>query len=92
MIKAGRTRRAPSLALVSRPNLSDAARFAVIAPKRFLRRAVDRNRAKRLLREWFRLNQSELSGQDILVRIVARPAALEDLSGQLCDLLAKRKR
>ena len=37
-------------------------RMGVIASKRTFRRAVDRNRAKRLLRESFRLNRSQVAG------------------------------
>jgi ribonuclease P protein component len=46
-------------------------RLGVIASKRTFRRAVDRNRAKRLLREAFRLNRATLKGSGDLV-IVAR--------------------
>lgn len=92
MFKAGRPRRTALLAVTSRPNEIKIARFAVIVPKRYLRRAVDRNRAKRLLKEWFRLNQSEFTGQDLLVRVIARPEALELLPGQLHPLLARQKK
>ena len=92
MFKAGRPRRTALLAVTSRPNGIQTARFAVIVPKRYLRRAVDRNRAKRLLKEWFRLNQADLTGQDLLVRVVARPTALELLPGQLQHLLVSPRR
>jgi len=79
------------LAVTARPNGAQIARIAVIVPKRHLRRAVDRNRAKRLLKEWFRLNQEQLGGRDLLVRVVARPASLEVLSEQLQHLLEQRR-
>ncbi len=46
-------------------------RLGVVASKRTFRRAVDRNRAKRLLREAFRLNKASISLKCDLV-IVAR--------------------
>ncbi|MBT3191766.1 MAG: ribonuclease P protein component [Verrucomicrobia bacterium] len=46
-------------------------RLGVVASKRTFRRAVDRNRAKRLLREAFRLNRACISGSGDLV-IIAR--------------------
>lgn len=52
-----------------------ALRAAVVASKRTFRRAVDRNRAKRRLREAFRRNRSNLRGQADLV-LVARQALL----------------
>jgi ribonuclease P protein component len=58
------------LSVQSSPNGLAIARLAMIVPKRHLPRAVDRNRTKRLLREWFRLNQQRLGGRDLLFRIV----------------------
>ena len=43
------------------------ARLGVLAPKKFLPRAVDRNAIKRLSRERFRLVQSELRALDIVL-------------------------
>ena len=48
-----------------------ARKLGVIASKRTFRRAVDRNRARRLLREAFRLNRAALT-KDVDVVIVAR--------------------
>ena len=45
-------------------------RFAVTISKRVLKRAVDRNKAKRIAREYFRLSKPNFSGKfDLLVRI-----------------------
>ena len=50
-------------------------RLGVIVSKRTLRRAVDRGRAKRLLREAYRLNRFRFSGQSDVVLIARRPIA-----------------
>lgn len=44
-------------------------RLGLIVPKRVLARAVDRNRAKRVIREVFRLGQHELGGLDVVVKV-----------------------
>ena len=51
-------------------------RLGVVASKRTFRRAVDRNRAKRLLREAFRLNRGKIDNGCDLV-IIARRRILE---------------
>ena len=43
-------------------------RLGIVVSKRVARRAVDRNRLKRLVRETFRRRQQELAGFDLLVR------------------------
>jgi len=49
-------------------NGGDLARLGIVVSRRTARRAVDRNRLKRLVRETFRRQQRELSGFDVLVR------------------------
>ncbi len=51
-------------------------RLGVVASKRTFRRAVDRNRARRLLREAFRLNRHRLR-PDVDVVLLARRRILE---------------
>lgn len=46
---------------------SDVARLGIIMRKQIIRLAVDRNRAKRMVREAFRLRQDQLQGLDIVV-------------------------
>lgn len=51
------------------------ARLGLAISKKQARRAVDRNRLKRLVREAFRLNRAQLNGLDLVV--MARQAAVE---------------
>ena len=75
-----RPRRAGSVSVQVKPNGLDYSRLGLIVPKRLLPRAVDRNRAKRLLREWFRRNkQMVVIGQDLLVRLGTRRSQLASL-------------
>jgi ribonuclease P protein component len=67
-------------------------RLGVVASKRTFRRAVDRNRAKRLLREAFRLNQTKISSDADLVIIARRPilrAKCADVEREFIWLLKK---
>lgn len=54
----------------------DDARYGLIASKRTFKLAVDRNRAKRLLREWIRHNEKMLL-PDLDYVFIARRAILE---------------
>jgi len=67
-------------------------RLGVVASKRTFRRAVDRNRAKRLLREAFRLNRAQVDAAVDLV-IIARRRILsvkcQDVGRELMWLLRK---
>lgn len=71
-----------------------ASRLGVIASKRTFAKAVNRNRAKRMIREAFRLNRGRLrEGYDFV--IVARrrilKATLEDIEKDLLRLAEKKK-
>ena len=83
ILAVARPRRAGSVSVHVRPNGLDYSRLGLVVPKRLLPRAVDRNRAKRLLREWFRRNQTVLVGRDLLVRLGTRRSQLESLVGDL---------
>ena len=47
-------------------------RLGVVAPRRVLRRAIDRNRAKRQIRESFRLARAGLPNWDIVIVMTGR--------------------
>jgi ribonuclease P protein component len=57
---------AGELLLLSRPNQLPHARIGIVIGKKVSRRACDRNRFKRVIRESFR-HQHALAGQDIIV-------------------------
>jgi ribonuclease P protein component len=56
-----------------RPNQVGFPRLGMIVAKRLLRRAVDRNRVKRCVRESFRLVLPELPPCDFVVRLLSKP-------------------
>jgi ribonuclease P protein component len=63
---------------MARPNRVGHARLGMVVPKRLLRRAVDRNRVKRCIRERFRLNLAELPACDFVVRVTEKPIPGEE--------------
>ena len=60
--------------LFVKPNDGPHARIGIIASKRVAPRAVDRNRAKRLVREAFRQLRHRLGGVDVVVQLRRCPA------------------
>lgn len=54
------------------PNGLNYSRLGMIVPKKIIATATARNRIKRLIRESFRLNQSELTGLDVVARVRSR--------------------
>jgi len=67
----------PTLLLLAKENFSNKARLGLVVGKKNIKFAVQRNRIKRQLREFFRLNQIKLSGLDMI--FVARKG-LADLN------------
>ena len=63
----------PELLLLARPNTGSVARLGVVVPKKNVRKAVARNRIKRVIRESFRLHKNQLPPWDIVV-LALRPA------------------
>lgn len=57
------------LALHSMPNELGYPRLGIVVSKKTAKRAVARNYMRRVLREWFRHNRGQISGQDLVIRI-----------------------
>ena len=72
-LAAGPARTRRYFTLFVRPNGLTVARLGIIASKRIAPRAVDRNRAKRLVREAFRRLRHGLGGRDVVVQLRRRP-------------------
>jgi len=69
-------------------------RLGVVASKRTFRRAVDRNRAKRLLREAFRLNHAHFKANHDLVVVARRrilDARCQEVEREFVRLLRRAK-
>jgi len=64
----------PAFLMKFRPKRYDSGQFGLVATKRTFRKATDRNRAKRLLREWLRLSGRP---EHVDVLLVARAPILE---------------
>jgi len=50
------------------PNTLGYPRLGMVIGKKIVRRAVDRNYVRRILREWFRTHRGQLGGIDLVVR------------------------
>jgi ribonuclease P protein component len=62
------------------------ARLGLVVAKRCLRRSVDRNLVKRLVREAFRIRRSELPSCDLIVRLAAKPALPIDRQAMAAEI------
>ena len=81
-----------SLWAAALPNGQDRARLGLIVGKRVIRHAVDRNRAKRAIREAFR-QQPAMPALDIVIRVLSPRAGSSDadrLFRAMEDLWRKR--
>ena len=85
-----RPKRGIGVSVQMKANGATNARLGLIVPKRLLDKAVNRNRAKRLLREWFRLHQDRLAGRDLLVRVIGTPRSMEGLVAEVERLVAAK--
>lgn len=73
--------------LAARDQDNVTARLGLAISKKQVRRAVDRNRLKRLARDVFRLHRGELDGLDLVV--MARAKATTTDNRTLCEALLR---
>jgi len=83
LLASGKRLRRAGVSVQSEPNTLGCPRLGLIVPRRVVPRAVDRNRLRRVVREWFRLNQERLGSRDILVRFTERPGEFLSIFAQL---------
>ncbi|UAA38799.1 ribonuclease P protein component [Paraneptunicella aestuarii] len=77
----------PFLTLLGKSNQCEHPRLGITVSKKNVRKAHDRNRLKRLIRESFRLNQHELPHIDIVV--VVKRGLDEQSNEEIFRLLSK---
>jgi ribonuclease P protein component len=77
-----------------RPEGNTEARLGLVVGKKQLKRAVDRNKVKRVVREQFRLRLAGLPPVDLVVRLAVKPAPLDGklLAEDFLALLDKLQR
>ena len=94
IVRNSRTVREGGVALYwSAKEMEDKSRFGVLVSRKALRRAVDRNRAKRIAREFFRMNKKFFSQKgDFIIRIVdGRLLESKNLNTILSELFNRAK-
>lgn len=74
----GRRLAADGFTAVIRPNTHGAARLGLSVAARILRRAVQRNRIRRIIRESFRHHQERLPALDIVVGLRSSPRDVDN--------------
>jgi ribonuclease P protein component len=76
--------------VVALPSALDQARLGISAPRRYIAKAADRNRIKRIIRESFRHHKHQLIGWDVIAS--AGKGALFLTNKQIFDSLEKHWR
>jgi len=69
VLRSGYWRRSDNFYVSARNNDLSQPRLGLIVARKAARRAVDRNRGKRLIREVYRAHQLALDGKDVVVQL-----------------------
>ena len=77
----------PHFTILAKPNGLTHPRLGLAIPKKHIKRAVGRNRIRRVVRESFRLNQHQLPAVDFVV--IAKGGSGEISKEELVKLLGK---
>jgi len=77
-----------SFTVLARPNDLNHPRLGLAISKKCAKRAVDRNRIKRLFRESFRLNQHKLPSVDIIA--MCKPSAIKLTNHEMHEQIEKQ--
>lgn len=85
LLSGGQIVRHTGFSVSIKANAQGIPRLGLIVPKRVLPRAVDRNRVKRQLREWFRSNQTRLGSRDILIRVTKKNLVMTEVDRSLAS-------
>ncbi|WP_286718420.1 ribonuclease P protein component [Thalassolituus sp. UBA2009] len=75
----------PHLLVLATPNEQDQARIGFVLAKKQIKRAIDRNRIKRLVRESFRHHQHEMASLDFV--LLARSGLAELDNQQIREMI-----
>ncbi len=95
VLSAGCRLTSPHFVLRAHPNAGPHARLGIIAGKKAAPRAVDRNRAKRLIREVFRTVAANIGAYDVAIQLRSNlrselNAALREELGRLLESFTRR--
>ena len=87
VLRQGRSYRNPLFVMVTMPNAVNTGRLGITVSKKVSKRAVDRNKIKRLVRESFRDLHKSLMNNDFV--IIARKNAAKADNGTINETLIK---